>query len=278
MSKKASMFVMYPYNLMSAGASALASALGCLRVREKGNYRPPNRKQIIINWGNPRKPVWGHFVAGHTSLSFLRIGGKLLNHWEDVENSIDKLKSMEIMGKQEVPIPEFTCNKRVAAKWMEDDHRVKVVCRTLLRASEGRGIVVATKPDELVDAKLYTRFFVKETEYRVHVFDGQVIDVQEKRLRKGALEQENRSQYIRNTANGWVFCRENVDPPLAAKEAAIDAVDALKLHFGAVDVAVNKKGQVAVFEVNTAPGLEGETIVRYAEAIKTYCDKINYAA
>ncbi len=269
MSKKHTLFAMYPYNMASEGASKLASALNCLRVREKGLYKP-KRKQIIINWGNPRKPNWGSMVSGHMALSFLRLGGKVLNHWEDVENSIDKWKSMEILGKANVRVPDFTCNRRVAEKWLEDDHKVKVVCRTLLRASEGRGIVIATKPKEVVDAKLYTRFFVKETEYRIHVFNGEVIDVQQKKLRQGALENDNRSPYIRNSANGWVFCRDNVEAPDNVKEEAIKAVDALKLHFGAVDIAVNKKGEVCVFEVNTAPGLEGTTIDKYVEAINKF--------
>jgi glutathione synthase/RimK-type ligase-like ATP-grasp enzyme len=53
------------------------------------------------------------------------------------------------------------------------------------------------------------------------------------------------------------------------QEAAIRTVEILGLDFGAVDIIWNKKqDRYYVLEVNTAPGLEGETVVRYANAFK----------
>jgi glutathione synthase/RimK-type ligase-like ATP-grasp enzyme len=97
----------------------------------------------------------------------------------------------------------------------------------------------------------------------LYVFDGQVIDVQQKRRREGA----NATNEIRNTANGWVFCREGVEAPAIAVEAAKAAVEALGLDFGAVDIKCNRQGtRCAVLEVNTAPGLEGTSLVNYGAA------------
>lgn len=150
----------------------------------------------------------------------------------------------------------------------------KVVCRTLLRASEGRGIVVARSAEELVAAPLYVKFWPKETEYRVHVFNGEVIDVAQKRLRNGARNQEGRNPYIRNTANGWVYTHENVNISGRARELACDAVRSVGLTFGAVDLAVNQRGDICVFEINTAPGLENTaTINAYRDAIRRYCNQ-----
>jgi D-alanine-D-alanine ligase-like ATP-grasp enzyme len=44
---------------------------------------------------------------------------------------------------------------------------------------------------------------------------------------------------------------------------------ALGLDFGAADVLFNaRRNQAYVLEVNTAPGLEGQTVNDYAEAFK----------
>jgi len=48
---------------------------------------------------------------------------------------------------------------------------------------------------------------------------------------------------------------------------ALAAVSALGLDFGAVDIIYNEhENQYYVLEVNTAPGLEGTTVEKYAEA------------
>ena len=49
--------IIYPYKLGSQGAAELAAALNTKRVRSNGNYRPRNN-HLIINWGNPRQPIW----------------------------------------------------------------------------------------------------------------------------------------------------------------------------------------------------------------------------
>ncbi len=266
MSKKHNKYVILPYNMLSAGASALATQLNCLRVRENGMFMP-RQGHTIINWGNPRKPVWGKYVTGPEAIRFLRLKGRVLNHWTAVEQAIDKYQTLITLSKNGVPTPTFTCNSNVAASWFSDKN-TKVVCRTLLRASEGKGIVIAKEAKEIVNARLYTKFFVKDKEYRVHVFGNEVLDIQEKRLKNGEREKEGHNPYIRNTANGWVFCRENVECPEHVQKVAVDAVAALGLDFGAVDIAINAKGEPCVFEVNTAPGIEGTTVNKYVEAIQ----------
>jgi glutathione synthase/RimK-type ligase-like ATP-grasp enzyme len=48
---------------------------------------------------------------------------------------------------------------------------------------------------------------------------------------------------------------------------AVHCVSALGLDFGAVDVIENKKGSW-ILEVNTAPGLEGQTLEVYRSAFE----------
>lgn len=163
-----------------------------------------------------------------------------------------------------VSAPEFTGDRNVAAGWIAAGD--SVMCRTLLRASEGRGIVVADTVDQLVPARLYTRYVKKKAEYRVHVLNGQVIDVQMKRKRKG-FEGE-RDTKVRNLANGYVFCRDGITEPTGLRELAVRATVSLGYSLGAVDVAYNERSdRLVVLEVNANPGMQGTTLEKYATAI-----------
>jgi len=152
----------------------------------------------------------------------------------------------------------------VASGWIRDGSTV--MCRTLLRASEGRGIVVAETEEQLVNAPLYTRYVPKKEEYRVHVLNGQVIDVQQKKKRRGFEDERNTK--VRNLANGYVFCRDGITEPQNLRSVAIRATAALGYNLGAVDIAYNvKKDLLVVLEVNANPGMQGQTLENYANAI-----------
>ena len=132
-----------------------------------------------------------------------------------------------------------------------------------MTSSGGRGIVV-TSPSTIVDASLYTKAASISKEYRIHIWNGEVLDFIQKKKRRGG----EASSDIRNHDNGWVFAREGVTVTEALVSAAKLAVSSLGLYFGAVDIGEAEDGSPYVFEVNTAPGLTGTTLKRYVEAIK----------
>lgn len=175
----------------------------------------------------------------------------------------DKVEQFRRFQTANVSIPDFTTERSVAARWVGD---IPVVARTLTSASEGRGIVIAETPEQLVMAPLYTKYFKKKKEFRVHVFQGKVIDVAEKRKRKDHADQ--RDSRVRNLANGYVFCREGLVEPTGLRDLAIRATQALGYNLGAVDIAWNEHhDRLVVFEVNANPGLQGTTLDSYANAI-----------
>lgn len=251
-----------PYNMGSGAIGELQDALGGLKIRlQNGNYSfKPNH--LVVNWGHGSCPYWGGNVAPNS---------RLLNHWSAVATAVNKLTAFEKFKEANVPTPEWTSSKEKAQEWIAAG-RV-VICRTKLSSMEGRGIVVAKTSAELVNAPLYTRLFPKDKEYRVHVFKGEVIDYVQKKLRADAPA--DRSKYIRNTANGWIFARSGVALGAATADTARKAVAALSLDFGAVDLAVSEGGKVVVFEVNTAPGIEATTVTKYKDAIKNYNQSLN---
>jgi glutathione synthase/RimK-type ligase-like ATP-grasp enzyme len=81
---------------------------------------------------------------------------------------------------------------------------------------------------------------------------------------------------VRNTANGFVFQRNGIVPPAGIRDLAISAVASLQLDFGAVDIIYNgAQDKCFVLEVNTAPGLEGSTIIKYKDALLELCNRIH---
>lgn len=249
---------LYPYNMGSTSAKALAELLDVKRVRQVGKFRwKPARK--VINWGNSRIANWMVPMAM----------GDLINRPAQVELASDKVATFVKLAGH-VPIPDATTIMSEAAGWLMAGPKFPglkhaVMCRTLTRANSGRGIVVAETTEQLVPAPLYTRYTPKQQEYRVHVFkELGVVDVQQKRRNADGVT----DPYIRNHDAGWVFCRENVHAPQSVLNAGVDAIMALGLDFGAVDIGFHNNIGPCVYEVNTAPGLEGQTLSNYAQAFK----------
>lgn len=239
-----------PYKYWSGGAKALAERLGVLRatkrqVEKHGDF------DLIINWGRNER----------------RFKGEYINNPEAVSKATSKLASAKCFRDHSISQPPFTTNRGVAEAWRERGSTV--ISRTLLRANSGRGIIIRNPEDTrgLPQAPLYTKYIKKTEEYRVHVFGGHVIDVQMKRKREEVPNEEVNYQ-IRNAHNGWVYCRNNVTLPDCVRDNAVRAVDALGLDMGAVDVGFNaKREKCRVYEVNTAPGLEGTTLDSYYNAL-----------
>jgi hypothetical protein len=174
----------------------------------------------------------------------------------------DKLTQFRKFEQNGISIPCYSADRATALSWLPNNG---VVCRTMLRSSEGRGIVMAATAAQVVPAPLYTQYVKKKKEFRVHVFNGKVIDVQEKRKKNGNDGTDNR---IRNLANGYVFCREQLVEPTGLRDLAIQATNALGYNLGAVDIAFNEHhNKLYVLEVNACPGLQGSTLENYANAI-----------
>lgn len=177
---------------------------------------------------------------------------------------IDKIQQFRLFREHGVSAPAFSTDYNRVKEDIPNGKQI--VCRALTNSSEGRGITIAEREGELPRVPLYTEYIPKKKEFRVHVFDNQVIDVAEKRKRRG--ENPDRNTQIRNTANGYVFCRDGLVEPGDLRTNALAAVAALGRSQGAVDLVYNEKQNKSfVLEVNSRPGMEGTTCQRYAEAI-----------
>lgn len=176
---------------------------------------------------------------------------------------LNKIEQFERFNAASVSAPRYCTSK----EGVRQSDWTTVFARTIINGTNGRGIIEFRRDDaEYPDAPLFTEYVPKKAEYRFHVFNGKVIDVQQKRKKQG-FEHE-RNTRVRNLHNGYVYCRDDLNPPDGAADLAVRAVAACGYLHGAVDLIYNeRRNQCYVLEVNSRPGLMGTTLVKYCEAI-----------
>ena len=229
-----------------------------LIVRSNSLRFKPRDSDVVVNWGNSNLADWDEFMYSVP-----------LNDCQYVQTAVNKLKTFQAL-QNTCNIPEWTTNWEIALQWLEES---AIIARTKLTGFGGEGCYFLDKGEDIAfghdfaeEVKLFTRYKKKKKEFRVHVFNGEVIDVTQKKKRKDFDGEINTK--IRNYGNGWVYCREDIVEPEDLREQAIKAVQTLGLNFGAVDCIWNEEeNKTYVLEVNTAPGLEGTTIEAYKNAI-----------
>lgn len=201
-----------------------------------------NRSDLVINWGGS-DPI-------HTN-------SRVLNKPEAIRTSVDKLSCLNKLKESRVRTVPFTTSRSEANAW---DF---IVSRTLLRSSQGRGIVLTNHLERLPDAPLYTKYLGDDRrEYRVHVFMGEVIDYQ-KRVRV----LPNADIQVRSHNKGWDLARHGFERIDSVATLAIKACEALGLDFGAVDIVRDYSDKNYVLEVNSAPNLNKDGRDVYVTAI-----------
>lgn len=112
-------------------------------------------------------------------------------------------------------------------------------------------------------------------EYRIHTFLGRSIRAGKKDLRdgyslNGANGTRTASSWVRSWDGGWRIKYDGESAKQKHRVLANQAVRALGLDFGAVDIGERADGSLVVLEVNRAPGIEGTTITAYVNAIQKW--------
>lgn len=248
-----SLYYIYPYKRGSHSARELAKALGGKVLKLQGS-KVDLRGKRVVNWGASQGPK-GILNAPY----FVRIAGNKLLTFQHL--------SHKDYGRPTEPrIPDWTTDRSVATGWLKKDG---VVCRTTLTGHSGAGIIIVEKGEtNLPSAPLYVKYIPKDSEYRVHIFNKEVIDVQRK-IRDPSETPSN--WHVRSHSNGFIFVRTGFTTPTDVSIQAQRAMSVSGLVFGAVDLVWNEKRQMAyVLEINTAPGLEGTSITNYANAVRKY--------
>lgn len=233
----------------------------------------PNKKvpdgALVLNYGRSEWPIWFHDA--------IERGVKILNSPSAVSVCVNKLTTLRVLSTHGIPTLEFTDDKAVAAQWSD------VIVRSVLNGKQGKGVerYLGSSVASLPEAPLYTKFYDKTHEFRVHVVNGEVIDlVQKKRLgskKRAERGIEEVDDLVRNHKKGWVFAHQDLICDAGGgrdelESMAVAACSAIGLDFGGVDVLA-RYTETGVFrdavvcEVNSAPGMSSPTTFkRYVKA------------
>jgi glutathione synthase/RimK-type ligase-like ATP-grasp enzyme len=249
----------YPYKQGSKSVALLSEELGAKVIRLENSKFKGSENKVVINWGNS---------MNNEELDKAMV----LNKPANVAIASNKLSFFEAV-KENVSIPPFTTDKSIADVWIAEGK--KVVVREKLNGHSGEGIILIENTDSWEQynhdrSKLYVMYIPKKDEYRVHVVNGEIVDLQRKAIHPD-MNRERVNYSIRNRGNGFIFVREGVKEscPEDVVNQAVLAVKEIGLHFGAVDVIWNEYRKKAyVLEINTAPGLEGSTVKNYSKALE----------
>lgn len=126
---------------------------------------------------------------------------------------------------------------------------------------------VDTMEAETRRSEFFTKYIVMDKELRVHVFGGEVLRVFRKVPRACDADQR-----VKTSLRGWGYhIVDHTNYYKRAQITAVNAVVALGLTFGAVDIGWNETTRTYyVFEVNTGPALNSITLLHYCSKFEEY--------
>jgi len=260
----------------SVTGKALADKLGLTRLspihpkREFSSLPPPKGITHCINYGSTdiRTPLKGIY--------FLNRPGTLVQY-------TDKLKALKCMFDFGVSVPFFQENKDTLLKAFDMQPNLRLIGRTLRHQGGGGFKLIRSKNDLLRDSQsdywlLQVGMTPESREYRVHVFNNEIIKIQ----RKVPHEDEEgnpvepKSTDCKSHDNGWMFSKCDINRVHKdVQEQALLAVQALGYDFGAVDIIREPEtNQTYVLEVNSGMGLDDAGLELYTQKFREYFDEL----
>lgn len=231
-----------------ATAPRLAAYMG---IEASEDMREGTRTDFLIRYGT------GRAVR-------LRPAERTLNSRSGLANYNNRLEQLQLLKAGGVPVPPFVTTATAAREF-----NAPILARDFpegRQPTQGRGITVYQRGQRLGRHDLYMQLLRKERQFRVHVVNGAV------RVREVMpTREELRQEAVWNLGNDFTY--RIPAPPILPRviPTAVQAVAALSLDFGAVDIMAVGAEIVWVLEVNTAPGLADPTLEWYARHLGWAC-------
>lgn len=245
----------WSYRMGSKSALAMADAMDVWIIKHEGSTWKGSPDRFVLNWG-----------AGTGVFNLKLNKAKLLNTPQQVDLAVNKLDFFRAcMGDNAPRLPFWTTSGDQAKAWLANG--LSVIARTKLEGAKGSGLTVMNKPLDFVEANLYTVKVPSSGEYRVYMFNGEVLDARVKLLADGAEENPDNMRH----EDKYEYCKLNGNLPDDVKEQARRAIKKIGLFTGGVDVLWDGE-RATVLEINSAPYIGGDTAEKYAEAFKDYLE------
>lgn len=205
---------------------------------------------LVLRWGSTEE--------------FPRLRSRVeLNTLEATRNASNKKVMMQKLVEAGISTPDVL--------FLEDHYRLGIFTDQFTN-EEGKFYVRGANQevrytDSVTRGDLYVSRPIpnKRREYRVHVFDGKVVEIYEK-----VPQEENVTLF---KAHNCKFERRNIENcklNAADQQMCVDAVNALGLTFAGVDMCRDKDQNTFVLEVNSSPALNTLNVERYFDRIMEY--------
>lgn len=250
-----------------AGGSVVSGDRDSL-VREMRIGRTPD---VVINMGTIGALPYGY-------------EGTVLNTPSAISCSSNKLRARQVFEKEGIPAPKLWTSGNIPRDVYP------LVGRTT-KHSKGRGFWFCRNHHEASRAHYkgathFMKFIENTREFRVHVVSVSSEEPGESgyvsiKMSEKVFEGDYRGQetdVMKNRTNGWVFKHPNeISASLLAnlRTVAKDATSKFGLHWGAVDIMVDKDtDELYVLEINSSPRLTDQ----HANTIDKYSDWILHLA
>lgn len=276
----------------------LAESIGISHGKEQPDVSKYN---YIIGWGTKIKQS---VALGKT---------KTLNHPNQILANRDKFEALRIMNKHGISIAGFVDATKAVVDIKDEKNGVKfpLIGRTKYHQG-GKGFWICPTMTHIraaldEGAKYFQNMIEIRDEYRLHVFNDEVIYAVKKSKRtkkeyqeaiilhelenQKKLAEKNNNTFdevtakliiermakkeaadgadmiVRSNKRGWKFSHVKKVDE-ALVEEAVKALKALNLDFGAVDCCIDINGTPYIIEINTGPGLEKTSFDTYVKMFK----------
>ena len=223
---------------------------------QQRTFRRGTRMSVVVNWGCRGVVIPENVWPASDEAP------RILN--ATVAPAISKVLTFDRLRAAGLPMPRIA----LAADEISDGGPFYMRGKYLGRKdglTGGAGITIYEKgqmPAAGTIHDFFSQVVSKAHEVRIHVGDGNILCEQFKLFPAGS----GTGILIRNHTRGAFFSgaalHTRIDQATAdrGREIAIKAIAAVGLDFGAVDMALTKRGEWVIFEVNTAPGLTQRVI------------------
>ena len=237
-----------------------------------------------------------------------------LNHPDKIRLNRNKFETLRRLKNHKVNVAPFVSAKEVSSALK--DKKSGIVLPLVGRRNYhqgGKGFWLCVTESQIkvaVDqgAQYFQNYMDIVDEYRLHIFDGKLINAQKKVMRDNMADafkeqhstriqniakknnveldqdtmdyvlgnlgkrQEHPDMIIKSNTRGYKFSQLDIGKLAKSKatlvDIAIKAVEAVGLNFGAVDCCDLTDKSVAIIEINTGPGLQGTPFKAYAQSFK----------
>ncbi|KKL94075.1 hypothetical protein LCGC14_1868310 [marine sediment metagenome] len=209
--------------------------------------------EVLIRYGNAQQSNRiGKDTSTNSRDSILKMSAKH-RLWEYLQDS--EILSPRYYRLHEIP----------------DDLEFPCLVRSRMHRA-GKDIQVCDAPYEIPrNAEYVVPYYPTIREYRVHVAFGNIVKI----MRKYPIN-DNAHDKIRTSAFGWQYKRSSLDDVMCSKsmvETAMKTAEVLGSDFCGIDMAWSSKehglNKWIVWEVNSAPSLNGPSLKLYVDLFKS---------